>query len=119
MLIAYSKIVVPSTISCATAVTLWLKIFFRGGDLVVAQLSHKFVRSLPWAMGEAFFNTLYGVSVVVVIGRFIAPVELGAAGTAIATVAVIEVVSSAGLQEAVVRSRSADTDVTDTAFIWR
>jgi len=28
MLIAYSKIVVPSTISCATAVTLWLKIFF-------------------------------------------------------------------------------------------
>jgi O-antigen/teichoic acid export membrane protein len=84
---------------------------------VVAQLSHKFVRSLPWAMGEAFFNTLYGVSVVVVIGRFIAPVELGAASTAIATVAVIEVVSSAGLQEAVVRSRSADTDVTDTAFI--
>src|SRR5207253_2007577 len=61
MLIAYSKIVAPSTISCATAVTLWLKIFFRGGDLVVAQLSHKFVRSLPWAMGEAFFNTLYGV----------------------------------------------------------
>jgi teichuronic acid exporter len=52
-----------------------------------------------------------------VIGRFIAPVELGAASTAIATVAVIEVVSSAGLQEAVVRSRSADTDVTDTAFI--
>jgi teichuronic acid exporter len=68
-------------------------------------------------MGEAFFNTLYGVSVVVVIGRFIAPVELGAASMAIATVALIEVVSSVGLQEAVVRSKSADTDVTDTAFV--
>lgn len=82
-----------------------------------AHLTHKFVRSLPWAAGEAFFNSFYGLLTVLVIGRFIAPVELGAASTAIAIVFLIEVLSSAGLQEAVVRSRSADTIVTDTAFV--
>jgi O-antigen/teichoic acid export membrane protein len=60
---------------------------------------------------------LYGVLMVVVIGRFIAPAELGAASTATAAVLLIEVLSSTGILEAVVRSRSGHTLVTDTAFV--
>jgi O-antigen/teichoic acid export membrane protein len=84
---------------------------------MAARLTEKFVRSLPWAAGEALFNVLYGLSTVVVIGRFIAPGELGAASTAIAAAVLVEVLSSAGLHDAVVRSKSADTLVTDTAFV--
>jgi PST family polysaccharide transporter len=84
---------------------------------VAAQLTEKFVRSLPWAAGEALFNTLHGLLSVVVIGHFIAPAELGAASTATVTVNLVEVFSSAGLSEAVIRSKSADTIVTDTAFV--
>jgi O-antigen/teichoic acid export membrane protein len=84
---------------------------------VAAHLMQKLVRGLPWAIGESLFNVLYGVLTVVVIGRFIAPAELGAASTATATVLLIEVVSSAGILEAVVRSRSGDTRITDTAFV--
>jgi O-antigen/teichoic acid export membrane protein len=83
---------------------------------LAADLTRGLVRSLPWAAGEALYNALHGVLTVVVIGRFIAPEELGAAGTAIATVFLVEVASGAGLQDAVVRSKSADTMVTDTAF---
>jgi O-antigen/teichoic acid export membrane protein len=84
---------------------------------VAAHLTQKLVRGIPWAIGESFFNVLYGLLTVVVIGRFIAPAELGAASTATAAVFLIEVVSSAGILEAVVRSRSGDTLVTDTAFV--
>ncbi len=82
-----------------------------------ASLTHKFVRSLPWAAGEALFNAAYGLGAIFIIGRFITPAELGAATTAISIVLLVEVLSAAGLQEAVVRARSADTLVTDTAFV--
>jgi O-antigen/teichoic acid export membrane protein len=84
---------------------------------VAAHLTQKLVLGLPWAIGESLFNVLYGVLMVVVIGRFIAPAELGAASTATAAVLLIEVLSSAGILEAVVRSRSGHTLVTDTAFV--
>jgi O-antigen/teichoic acid export membrane protein len=78
---------------------------------VAAHLTQKLVRLL-WAIGGFFFNVLYGLLTVVVIGRFIAPAELGAASTATAAVLLIEVVSTAGILEAVERSRSGDTLVT-------
>lgn len=80
-----------------------------------ARLTEKFVKSLPWAAGEALFNTLHGIATVVVIAHFIAPAELGAASTAMVTVLLVEVFSSAGLGDAVIRAKSAHTAVTDTA----
>jgi hypothetical protein len=65
---------------------------YRGIVFLAAHLTQKLVRLL-WAIGGFFFNVLYGLLTVVVIGRFIAPAELGAASTATAAVLLIEVVS--------------------------
>ncbi len=79
--------------------------------------AQKLIRGLPWVAGETFFNVLCGVLTVVLIGRFIAPVELGVATTALATVVLVELASKGGIPEAVIQSRSGDTIVTDTAFV--
>jgi teichuronic acid exporter len=79
--------------------------------------TQKLVRGIPWVAGETFFNVLCGVLTVVLIGRFISPAELGVASTATATVLLVELVSKAGIPEAVIRSKSGDTIVTDTAFV--
>jgi len=84
---------------------------------VAAHLTQKLIRGIPWIAGESLFNILCSVLTVVLIGRFIAPAEFGLATTATATVLLVELLSSAGIAEAVVRARSGDTIVTDTAFV--
>ncbi len=84
---------------------------------MAGHLTQKLVRGIPWIAGESFFNIFCSVMTVVLIGRFISPAEFGVAGTATATVLLVEVLSSAGISEAVVRSRSGDTIITDTAFV--
>ncbi len=72
--------------------------------------------ALPWVGAEAAANLLYGLGMIAVIGWLIAPADLGAASVSIATILLIEAITSAGLQESVIRAPSADTLTTDTAF---
>ena len=67
----------------------------------------------PWAALDAVTTALYGVLFLFVVGRLIGPAELGLASSALAFVLLVEAVSSAGLQEAVIRLPGADTRRTD------
>ena len=80
------------------------------------RINRKLSRAVPWAIAESLFSLGHGVLSIVVIGMLVSPDELGLAGAALATAAIIELMFSGGMQDTVIRTRSSDTTSTDTAF---
>lgn len=78
--------------------------------------TQRLIRSAPWAIADGLITILYSLGVVIVVGRTVTPAEFGLASVALALVMVVEVVSSAGLEEAVIQFPTGHTRVTDTAF---
>jgi O-antigen/teichoic acid export membrane protein len=64
---------------------------------------------------DAVVTALYGVVFLFIVGYFVGPTELGLASSALAFVLLVEAVTSAGMQDVVVRLPSADTRQTDAA----
>lgn len=74
------------------------------------------VRNVGWAAVQKWFVRLSGVVTFVVIGRLLAPAEIGLATLAIATVGFLAVVADFGMSTYLVRSPDADRRRTSTVF---
>ena len=75
--------------------------------------------SVGWATIESIVVGLISIVSVLVIVQLVTPAEYGQAALAMALVTLVEVPVTGGLIGAVIRHRSADTTVTDTAFWTR
>ena len=80
-------------------------------------LRDRAIAAVPWAFAESFLGALTGLLSTLVIGRLITPVELGRAGAALAVIGLVEIATAIGIGDALVRSRSIHTTLTDTAFV--
>lgn len=79
------------------------------------RLTSKFLGAAPWMLAEGFFNAVYGVGFVLLLGWFVPPAEFGRASLAVTIVQLVEIISKAGLQDALIRARSGHCQVSDTA----
>lgn len=86
----------------------------RNGAMT-SKLDQKFLRAVPWTVFDGIFNAVYAAGMVLLLGRFVSPAELGLAGTALAVTQLLEATYLNGLQESAVRARSSHTALTDTA----
>lgn len=82
-----------------------------------SKLRGTFIRSVPWTVLDGGVSLVYAVVMVVVLGRFLTPAEVGLAGVALAITQFVEAIYASGLQEAVIRSPSGHTRMSDTAHI--
>ncbi len=80
------------------------------------KLQDRATAAVPWALAESVLNAATGLLSTLVIGHLIEPRELGRAGAALAVVILVEIGSALGIGEALVRSRSIHTSLTDSAF---
>lgn len=78
--------------------------------------SQKLFRAAPWATLEGGIAALYGFSAFLIIGKYIDPDQLGTAGAAIAVAGIMELATSGGIQETVIRTRVYSTRFVDSAF---
>lgn len=81
------------------------------------KLTTRFIKAIPWTIGDAIVSTIYGVGMVILLGRLVTPADVGIGSVALATSQIIEALTASGLQEAVIRARSGDTIITDTAHV--
>ena len=77
---------------------------------------NRVVSSVRWAIVESGLNAVTGLLSTLTIGHFIQPQELGRAGAAMAVIGLVEIAASFGIGEALVRSRSFHTTLTDSAY---
>jgi teichuronic acid exporter len=82
---------------------------------MTTKLDKRLLKAVPWTMVDGGFNLIYSIGMVVLLGWFITPSELGLASVAIAVIQITESCYGEGLQEAVVRSSSSHTSLTDSA----
>lgn len=80
-------------------------------------LRDRAIVAVPWAFAESILGALAGLLSTLVIGRLITPAELGRAGAALAVIGLVEIVTALGIGDALVRSRSIHTTLTDSAFV--
>lgn len=80
------------------------------------KLARRLLKATPWAMAESAIMATASLVTTLVIARILNPGDFGLASVAIATVALVQVFSLAGMPEALVRSPHVDTSLTDTAF---
>jgi len=81
------------------------------------RLRERAVAAVPWAFAESILGALTGLLSTLVIGRLITPAELGRAGAAMAVIGLVEIATALGIGDALVRSRSIHTTLTDSAFV--
>lgn len=74
------------------------------------------VRNVGWAAVQKWFVKLAGVATFVVIGRLLAPAEIGLATLAMATVGFLAVVADFGMSTYLVRAPDVDRRRTSTVF---
>jgi teichuronic acid exporter len=74
---------------------------------------------LGWAGVESVFLSLISIASLLLVVRLVGATSFGEASLAIALVSLVEVAFSFGLLEALIRHRSADTRISDTAFWTR
>jgi O-antigen/teichoic acid export membrane protein len=75
------------------------------------------LNAVPWAGAESVFVGLVSIVSLLLIVRLVGPTAFGQATLAIALVSIVEAFFSCGMLDAVVRHRSADSRVFDTA-VW-
>ncbi|WP_168197816.1 oligosaccharide flippase family protein [Pseudolabrys sp. FHR47] len=80
------------------------------------RLRTQVVRAVPWSVAESVLNGLAGLALVFTLAWLLTPAEIGQATVALAIVGTIEILAQAGMTEAVVGAKSADTRASDTAF---
>ena len=80
-------------------------------------LRERAVAAVPWAFAESVLGAATGLVSTLVIGRLITPAELGRAGAALAVIGLVEIATALGIGDALVRSRSIHTTISDSAFV--
>jgi teichuronic acid exporter len=73
-------------------------------------------RALPWTILETAFSSVLLIAQVVILARLLGPGDFGRAALTQSIVSLIQIISTWGLSEALVRHRSSHTEVLDTAF---
>jgi teichuronic acid exporter len=73
-------------------------------------------RALPWTILETAFSSVLLIVQVVILARLLGPGDFGRAALTQSIVSLVQIISTWGLTEALVRHRSSHTEVLDTAF---
>jgi lipopolysaccharide exporter len=74
------------------------------------------VGSVAWVVGWRFATRLLGVASAFVLVRLLAPTDFGLIMLATAFTSAVEALSAVGIQDAVIREKTADRTLYDTAF---
>ena len=74
------------------------------------------VTAVPWAFAETISDAVNGLASTLVVGYFLTPQDVGEAGIAMSVIVLLEIVCAFGIGEAIVRTRSIHTSVTDSAY---
>jgi|GEM_PF-1622746 len=82
---------------------------------MAAKLNSLLKKAVPWTILDGAFNLVYSIAMVVLLGFFLEPTELGLAAAALAITQFVEATYATGMQESVVRAPSGHTDQSDTA----
>ena len=81
-----------------------------------ATLTARVSRSVRWAFLESVISAAASLLTVIVVARLLVPAEFGRAGIAMAVAAIVQAALLGGMPDAVARSRSVHTGLTDAAF---
>ena len=73
------------------------------------------IKAIPWTILDGVYNLVYSIAMVVLVGRFLEPEELGLASIALAITQLLEATYFTGMQESVIRCSSGHTSQSDTA----
>jgi O-antigen/teichoic acid export membrane protein len=82
---------------------------------MTSKLDLRLKRAIPWAVFDGVFNAVYSAAMVLILGWFFLPSDLGLATVAQATAQLVEAAYSGGIQESMVRARCGHTRISDTA----
>lgn len=81
-----------------------------------ASIVTRVARSVRWAFLESVLSATASLATVLVLARYVPPAEFGRAGIAVAVSLIIQAAVLGGMPDALVRSPSAHTRLTDAAF---
>ncbi len=81
-----------------------------------ASIVTRIARSVRWAFLESVLSAVASLGTMLVLARFVGPAEFGRAGIAVAVSVIVQVALLGGMPNALVRTPSGHTRLTDAAF---